>query len=82
MHVSRSTAVLLALAVTGAVVLSALGTWQFMRNGYKHDLVRELDARVAAAPLSSRRGRLDVHTTTSTIAAWRSSASGTTNGCR
>ena len=53
MHVSRSTAVLLALAVTGAVVLSALGTWQFMRNGYKHDLVRELDARVAAAPLTA-----------------------------
>ena len=53
MHVSRSTAVLLALAVTGAVVLSALGTWQVTRNGYKHDLVRELDARVAAAPLTA-----------------------------
>ena len=52
MHLSRSTAVLLALAVTGAIVLSALGTWQLMRNGYKHDLTAERAARVAAAPLT------------------------------
>ena len=52
MHVSRSAMVLLALAVTGAVVLSALGTWQLTRNDYKHDLTAERAARIAAAPLS------------------------------
>lgn len=48
----RSTLLLLALAAAGAVVLSGLGAWQLMRNDYKHDLTRELDARVAAAPLT------------------------------
>ena len=48
----RSAAVLLALAVAGAVVLSGLGTWQLMRNGEKQDLSAERDARTAAAPLA------------------------------
>ena len=48
----RSTLLLLALAAAGAVVLSGLGAWQLMRNDYKHDLTRELDARGAAAPLT------------------------------
>ncbi|MYD66365.1 MAG: SURF1 family protein [Chloroflexi bacterium] len=52
MRMPRSSVVLLALAAAGAVVLSGLGTWQLMRNDYKHDLARELDARVAAAPLA------------------------------
>ena len=52
MRLRRSSVVLLALAVAGAVVLSGLGAWQVTRNEYKHDLVRELDARVAASPLS------------------------------
>ena len=52
MRITGSTALLLALAVVGAIVLSGLGTWQFMRNGYKQDLARELDARIAAAPLA------------------------------
>ena len=52
MRITGSTALLLVLAVVGAIVLSGLGTWQFMRNGYKQDLARELDARIAAAPLA------------------------------
>ena len=48
----RSAAVLLGLAVAGAVVLSGLGAWQLARDGYKHDLTAERDARVAAAPLA------------------------------
>ncbi|MXW23622.1 MAG: SURF1 family protein [Chloroflexi bacterium] len=52
MRIPRSTAVLLALAVAGAVVLSGLGTWQLMRNGEKQDLSAERDARTAAAPLA------------------------------
>lgn len=48
----RSAAVLLALAVAGAVVLSGLGTWQLMRNEHKQDLTAEREARTAAAPLA------------------------------
>ena len=36
----RSTVVLLALAVAGAIVLSGLGAWQLMRNDYKRDAGR------------------------------------------
>lgn len=48
----RSTVVLLALAVAGAIVLSGLGSWQLMRNDYKHDLSAELAARIAATPIT------------------------------
>ncbi len=48
----RSTVVLLALAVAGAIVLSGLGAWQLMRNDYKHDLSAELAARIAATPIT------------------------------
>ena len=48
----RSTVVLLALAVAGAVVLSGLGAWQLTRDEYKHDLAAELDARIATTPLA------------------------------
>ncbi len=48
----RSTVVLLALAVAGAVVLSGLGSWQLMRNEHKQDLAGELAARIAATPLA------------------------------
>lgn len=48
----RSTVVLLALAVAGAIVLSGLGAWQLMRNEYKHDLTAEHEARTAATPLT------------------------------
>lgn len=48
----RSTVALLALAVAGAIVLSGLGTWQLMRNDYKHDLAADLGARTAATPLT------------------------------
>ena len=78
----RSTLLLLALAAAGAVVLSGLGVWQVTRNEYKHDLVRDRDARIAAAPLSTRRGRLDAATMTSTTGGSPSPASGTTTGCR
>ena len=65
MRMPRSAIVLLGLAVAGAVVLSGLGTWQFMRDGYKAELTAERDERVAADPLapaeaaSMPRGALD-----------------------
>lgn len=52
MRIRRSGALLIGLAVLGAVVLSGLGAWQLARHGYKAGLERERAARVAAPPLA------------------------------
>lgn len=52
MRIRRSGALLIGLAVLGAIVLSGLGAWQLARHGYKAGLERERAARVAAPPLA------------------------------